>query len=341
VTVVNELTIDQPVAPRRGSAGRSLSLWTLAAVALLAAALVLGASVGQAGWVWSADWRLVRDLRLPRVALAAIVGATLSMCSAGYQGVFRNPLVDTYQLGVAAGAGLGATLVIVSGRATTEGWLIDPLPLASFVFGLGAVALSYFAGAAFGSIRNTTSLVLAGVAVVSLLTAVQTYVLQRNTDVVEQVYTWILGSLNGSRWSDVRLILPYVVVSCVALFMHRRHLDVLRVGDDEAAALGINLGRVRLIVVVAATLGTAAAVSVTGLIGFVGLVVPHIVRLTVGSSYRVVMPFSALLGASFMVIADVIGRVALGGAELPIGVVTAVLGAPLFIVLLRTRRSLV
>jgi iron complex transport system permease protein len=315
--------------------------WTVAACGLLAVAAVLGCSIGQAGWVWQADWNVIRNVRLPRVALACIVGATLALCGAGYQGVFRNPLVDPYQLGVAAGAGLGATLVFVSDRGATAGWWIDPLPLASFIFGLGAVALTYFVGAAFGSSRNTTSLVLAGVAVVSLLTALQTYVLQRNTDVVQEVYSWILGSLNGSTWSEVRLVLPYVMASAAVLLAHRRHLEVLRVGEDEARALGIDVGRVRLIVVFAATLGTAAVVSVSGLIGFVGLVVPHIIRLVAGASYRLVLPLSMLVGASFMVFADIIGRVVLDGGELPIGVVTAVLGAPLFIVLLRTRRSLV
>jgi iron complex transport system permease protein len=313
----------------------------MAAGALLAVAVLLGCSIGQAGWLWQADWNVVRNVRLPRVVLACIVGSTLSLCGAGYQGVFRNPLVDPYQLGVAAGAGLGATLVFVADRAATAGWWVDPLPLASFVFGLGTVALTYFVGAAFGSARNTTSLVLAGVAVVSLLTALQTYVLQRNTDVVQEVYSWILGSLNGSTWSEVRLVAPYVAFSTVVLLVHRRHLDVLRVGEDEARTLGIDVGRVRLVVVFAATLGTAAVVSVSGLIGFIGLVVPHVVRLVVGGSYRLVLPLSMLLGASFMILADIVGRVVLDGGELPIGVVTAVLGAPMFIVLLRTRRSLV
>jgi iron complex transport system permease protein len=154
---------------------------------------------------------------------------------------------------------------------------------------------------------------------------------------VREVYTWILGRLSTASWGDVRLVLPYVLVSSVVLFAHRRHLDALRVGDTEASTLGIPVTRVRLVVVVAATLGTAAVVSVTGLIGFVGLVVPHIVRLVAGASYRRLLPLTVAFGAAFLILADIPGRTLTAPAELPIGVVTAFLGAPFFIVLLRTR----
>ena len=170
-------------------------------------------------------------------------------------------------------------------------------------------------------------------------TAVQTFLLQRNVDVVREVYSWILGRLSSATWSDVRLILPPAVLSSAVLIAFRRHLDVFRVGDDEAGALGLSVGTTRLIVVVAATLGTAAAVAVSGLIGFVGLIVPHVVRLLVGASYRLVVPLSLLAGATFLVIADIPGRTLQGGAETPIGVVTAFLGAPFFIFLLRSGRG--
>jgi iron complex transport system permease protein len=173
---------------------------------------------------------------------------------------------------------------------------------------------------------------------VSLMTAIQTFVLQRNSDVVREVYNWILGRLSTASWNDVGLVLPYVTVSTVILFLHRRHLDVLRVGDDEATALGVPVARVRLVVVVAATLGTAAVVAVSGLIGFVGLVVPHMVRLIAGSSYRVVLPMTITFGAAFLILADIPGRTLSAPAEVPIGVVTAFIGAPFFIVLLRTRQ---
>jgi iron complex transport system permease protein len=285
------------------------------------------------------EWAIVWQIRAPRVALAAIVGAMLSIAGASYQGVFRNPLVDPYLLGVAAGAGLGATIVITVNRGGTSSWIIDPLPLAAFTGGLIAVFVTYLVGSSVKSDRSSISLVLAGVAVTSLTTAIQTFLLQRNTDVVRQVYSWILGRLSSATWSDVRLVIPYVVASCVVLLLHRRLLDVLRVGDEEAAALGVNVDRVRLVVVIAATLGTASVVAVSGLIGFVGIIVPHAIRLVVGSSYRMVMPLALTMGASFLIVADIPGRILDNPAETPIGVVTAFLGAPFFLLILRTRQA--
>jgi iron complex transport system permease protein len=182
-------------------------------------------------------------------------------------------------------------------------------------------------------------LVLAGVAVTSLATAVQTFMLQKNTDVVRQVYSWILGRLSSATWGDVRLVIPYVLVSGGVLLAHRRQLDVLRVGDDEAQTLGARVDRIRLTVVIAATLGTSAVVSVSGLIGFVGIVVPHLVRLLFGATYRRLLPMSVLVGAAFLIVADIPGRVLSDPAETPIGVVTAFLGAPFFILVLRSRQS--
>jgi iron complex transport system permease protein len=285
------------------------------------------------------DWSIVWQIRAPRVVLAAIVGSTLSIAGASYQGVFRNPLVDPYLLGVAAGAGLGATIVITINRSGTSSWIIDPLPMIAFGGGLIAVLVTYLLGTTAKGERSSTSLVLAGVAVTSLATAAQTFLLQRNSDVVRQVYSWILGRLSSATWGDVRLVLPYVVFSTVVLLLHRRLLDVLRVGDEEAAALGVNVKRVRLAVVIAATLGTASVVAVSGLIGFVGIIVPHAVRLVVGTSYRLVLPISLLFGAAFLILADIPGRVLDNPAETPIGVVTAFLGAPFFLLILRTRKN--
>jgi iron complex transport system permease protein len=288
--------------------------------------------------VSSTEWNLIWQIRMPRVVLAGLVGAMLSTAGAAYQGVFRNPLIDPYLLGVAAGAGLGATIIFTVNRAGTSSWIVDPLPLTAFVGGLGAVALTYLVGTAFGANRSSATLVLAGVAVTSLATALQTFILQRNTDVVRQVYSWILGRLSSATWSDVRLVIPYVILSLGALLIHRRLLDVLRVGDDEAKALGVNVDRVRLIVVLAATLGTAAVVAVSGLIGFVGIIVPHAVRLVAGASYRVVLPVSLVAGAAFLILADIPGRILDNPAETPIGVVTAFLGAPFFLLILRTKQ---
>jgi len=339
--------------------GRSSRWWFAAGITALCVALLSGVMIGPAGPTWwrvplvfldklpfitidsgvsASEWLIVWQVRTPRVLLAALVGSMLSVSGASYQGVFRNPLVDPYLLGVAAGAGLGATFVFTVNRAGTSGWLVDPLPLAAFIGGLLAVFVTYVVGTAFGGDRSSTTLVLAGVAVTSLATALQTFMLQRNTDVVRQVYSWILGRLSTATWDDVRLVVPYVVISTTALLLHRRLLDVLRVGDDEASALGTNVRRVRLIVVVAATLGTAAAVAVSGLIGFVGIIVPHAVRLLCGTSYRVVLPMSFFVGAAFLILADIPGRILDNPAETPIGVVTAFLGAPFFLLLLRTRQ---
>ena len=322
--------------PRRLVA-RSGRWWLPASLVLLAVALFLGVMIGPAGNWGAADWNIVWNVRLPRVVLAGIVGAMLSLAGASYQGVFRNPLVDPYLLGVAAGAGLGATIVFALGRASTSTWIVDPLPLAAFVGGLLAVLLTYLVGASFGANRNGVTLVLAGVAVTSLATAIKAFVLQRNNDVIREVYSWILGRLTLASWTDVRLVLPYVVVSSVVLLLHRRHLDVFRVGDDEAMALGTQVTKVRLSVVIAATMGTAAVVSVSGLIGFVGIVVPHVIRLLAGASYRRLLPLSLVVGAAFLILADIPGRVLQDPAETPIGVVTAFFGAPFFILVLRAR----
>ena len=310
--------------------------WLPAALVLLVAAGVLGAMIGPAGGISSANWNIIWNIRLPRVALAGLVGAMLSLAGASYQGVFRNPLVDPYLLGSAAGAGLGATLVFIHGRGSTVGWLVDPLPLAAFVGALLAVLVTYTVGASFGG--SSLSLVLAGVAVAALATAVQQYLLLRHSDVIKEVYSWISGRVSTATWNDVKLVLPYVVVCSAVLLAHRRHLDVFRVGDEEAATLGSQVRRMRLVVVIAATLGTAAVVSVSGLIGFVGIMVPHLVRLVAGSSYRMVLPLSIIVGAAFLILADIPGRVLEHGSETPIGVVTALVGAPMFIFVLRSRR---
>ncbi len=303
---------------------------------LLAVAIVVGAMIGPAGTISRANWDIIWNIRLPRVVLAGVVGSMLSLSGASYQGVFRNPLVDPYLLGAAAGAGLGATLVFAYGRTATSGWPVDPLPLAAFVGALAAVLVTYVVGASFGG--SGLSLVLAGVAVAALGTAIQQYLLLRNSAVIKEVYSWISGRVSTATWDDVTLVMPYVLVSSAVLLVHRRQLDVLRVGDEEAMTLGSEVRRIRLVVVIAATLGTAAVVSVSGLIGFVGIMVPHLVRLVAGSSYRVVLPLSILVGASFLILADIPGRMIEHGGETPIGVVTALVGAPMFIFVLRSRR---
>nr|WP_184988617.1 iron ABC transporter permease [Sphaerisporangium rubeum] len=278
------------------------------------------------------EYGLLFQLRVPRVLLAALVGGMLAMAGAGYQGVFRNPLADPYLLGAAAGAGFTATLMIV---------LVDVdalVPLAAFGGAAGGVLLAYALGRTAGRGGGTATLLLAGIAVSSFLSALQAFAQQIKVDRLQRIYAWILGGI-GSDWSQVRMVLPYAAVSAAVLLAHGRVLDVLSVGDDEASGLGVNAARARLVILCAASLATASAVAVGGLIGFVGVVVPHAVRRLAGGSYRVVLPLSLLAGAGFLVLADLVARTALAPAELPIGVVTAFVGAPFFVAVLRATRT--
>jgi iron complex transport system permease protein len=272
------------------------------------------------------------QIRAPRVVLGGMVGAILAVGGASYQGVFRNPLADPYLLGVAAGAGLGATVAFA---ASGNPGLLAPF---AFVGGMAAVAITYSLGRSVGG-RTTTSLILAGVAVAAFATAIQTFILQRNSETLRQVYSWILGQLVTVGWGDVLGLLPYALVASVVMLASRRMLDVLSIGDEEASALGVNVVRFRWVVVIAATLATAAAVSVSGLIGFVGIIVPHTIRLLFGVSYRVIVPLSLLFGAAFLMAADIVARTVVAPAELPIGVVTAFFGAPFFVMVLRSMRG--
>ena len=276
------------------------------------------------------------QLRLPRVVLGGLVGAMLAMAGAAYQGVFRNPLADPYLLGAAAGAGLGATLAIAYGP-DTSGWPVELLPIAAFAGAVAGVVGAYALGRSGGA-RTATTLILSGVAVAAFLTAIQTYVQQRQSETLREVYGWILGRLTTAGWHEVLLVVPYALLSTTVILLHRRLLDVLAVGDDEASSLGLRAARVRLVVVAAATLATAAAVAVSGLIGFVGIIVPHTVRLLAGSSHRLLVPLSLVAGAAFLILADLVARTVTAPAELPIGVVTAFVGAPFFALVLRTAR---
>jgi len=278
------------------------------------------------------------QIRVPRVVLAGIVGATLALAGGAFQGSFRNPLADPYLLGVAAGAGLGATLAIAYAPGTMT-LPIDALPLFAFLGGLLGVALAYLVGHSVRAGRTSITLILGGVAVAAFLTAVQTYLLQRESETLRQVYGWILGRLSTVGWTEVLLVLPYVVVTGIVVIVGRRRLDVLSVGDDEARTLGVDAARVRLVIVIAATLGTAAVVAISGLIGFVGIIVPHAIRIVFGTSYRVILPLAVLYGAAFLIVADLIARTIVAPAELPIGVVTAFIGAPFFAFVLRSSRG--
>jgi iron complex transport system permease protein len=277
---------------------------------------------------------IVWDLRLPRVLLAALVGSMLAIAGGAYQGAFRNPLADPYLLGIAAGAGFGATVALAYGPPGSGSSLL--LPVAAFAGGAVSVALAYGLGRSAGRAGGSVALILAGVTVASFFTALQAFVLQLHSDEIRAVYSWLLGQLNGASWRQVAMLLPYVAISGVLLLTHGWRLDVMRVGDEEATALGVDVRRTRAVVVVGATIGTSAAVAVSGLIGFVGIVVPHAIRLALGASYRTILPLSLVGGAGFLILADTLARSLFSPTELPIGVVTAMFGAPFFALVLRS-----
>ncbi len=277
------------------------------------------------------DRTLLLELRLPRVVLGALVGAALATSGAVYQSVFRNPLADPYLLGAASGAGLGATIAITNGG----GNLHALLPIFAFLGGVLAVAATFLvAGKLFA---DPSTLLLAGIAVGSFATAFQTYLQQRNSAALRPVYSWILGQLTVANWDVVRWAGVYIFIALFVLIRVSRVLDALMLSDEEAYSLGVSPQKIRLIAVAAATLATATAVSASGLIGFVGIVVPHLVRgLTKRATNRSLLSI-AFVGAAFLVVADLGARTLLAPAELPIGVITAFVGAPFFLFVLRAR----
>ena len=277
------------------------------------------------------DRTLLLELRLPRVVLGALVGAALATSGAVYQSVFRNPLADPYLLGAASGAGLGATIAITNGG----GDLHALLPIFAFLGGVLAVAATFLvAGKLFA---DPSTLLLAGIAVGSFATAFQTYLQQRNSAALRPVYSWILGQLTVANWDVVRWAGVYIFIALFVLIRVSKVLDALMLSDEEAYSLGVSPQKIRLIAVAAATLATATAVSASGLIGFVGIVVPHLVRgLTKRATNRSLLSI-AFVGAAFLVIADLGARTLLAPAELPIGVITAFVGAPFFLFVLRAR----
>ncbi len=335
---------------------RRVAIVAACTVVALAAAIVGGLVIGP---VSIGTWRIIGDvfshvgfghttltstqstiiwqLRAPRMVMGLLAGAMLAVAGGTYQGVFRNPLADPYLLGVASGAGLGATFAIVDvgHGVSTPTWT----PLLAFVGAMAAVTATWLIGGR--SMRTGVgTLILAGVAVASLLTSAQTFLQQQSSaGSITRVYIWLLGSLASSTgWGPVTLVLPYVLVCIAVCVAAGRALDVMSVGEDESRSLGVPVRRIRFIVIAASSLGTAAIVSVVGLIGFVGIIVPHIVRLLVGTSYRRILPLSVLFGAAFLVFADTIARTVIAPSELPLGVVTALVGAPVFVLILSLRR---
>lgn len=276
---------------------------------------------------------IVWQIRLPRVIMAASVGAALALAGVGFQGIFQNPLADPYLLGAASGAGLGATLVIAFGSSVP--WLaVLGVPFGAFIAACLTVALVVFLARRGGRIPPV-SLILAGVVIGSSLSAATSFVLLASREQTAGILSWLLGSFAFSSWSRLGGAAPLLIIAAVVLLLAARALNIIQLGEDAAAQLGLPVERVKLVVIGAATLATAAAVAVSGVIGFVGLITPHAVRLAIGPDHRSLAPLSALWGALFLVLADLLARTVLAPAEIPVGIVTALAGGPFFLYLLR------
>ncbi len=286
--------------------------------------------------------QVVWALRLPRVALAALTGAALAIAGVALQGLFRNPLVDPGLIGVSSGGALGVALVLVvasGGWAALPAWAVPLVtPLAAFAGGLVATVLVHRLASGRGR-TDVALLLLAGIAVNALAGAVLGLASVVSTDAQLRNFTfWTLGGLGGATWTSVLAVLPVLGVAGALIFGQGGGLDALLLGDAEAAHLGTRVERLRHRVIVGAALAVGATVAVAGLIGFVGLVVPHLARLTLGPLHRRLLPAAALLGAALVVVADATARIVVAPAEIPVGIVTAAVGAPFFVALLLRRR---
>ena len=270
---------------------------------------------------------IVRDLRLPRIVLAAVVGFALAAAGTVMQGFFRNPLADPSIIGVSSGAAVGAVATIVFLGAL-------PLQVMAFAGAIGAAFLVYVIATRNGTTPVAT-LLLAGVAIQTFLGAVISYMMVHAGQSLREVVFWLMGSLHNSTWAEVEATLPVAVLAFAVLALYARDLNVLLLGEADAHSLGIEVERTKRILLALASVITAAAVAVAGVIGFVGLIVPHVLRLLVGPDHRILLPTSALAGASFLVAADTVARA--GVAEVPVGIITAAVGAPFFLYLLRRR----
>jgi len=320
---------------------------------VLAGAMLLGVGIGESDIPFhrtmaligstllpiAHDWTAAEEsmilfIRLPRVILAALVGASLAICGAVLQSLFRNPMADPFLLGISNGAALGASLVLVTGLAVGSGIL--GIPIAAFTFGLLTIIIVYEL-ARVGNRVPVTSLLLCGIAVAAFMSAGTSFLLFVSGENLHQVVFWLLGGIAGRGCEYDFLLLPFVVGGSVLFFSLSRPLNALMFGEESAQYLGIDVERLKKLILVAVSLVTGAAVSVSGIIGFVGLITPHMVRLWAGPNHRALLPLSLLIGAILLVLADLASRMILAPNELPIGIITALCGAPFFAYLLRRR----
>ena len=284
---------------------------------------------------------IVLEIRLPRVILAGLVGAALAIAGATYQGLFRNPLADPYLIGVAQGAALGAVIgFLLPATWHSSGFGFGIIPLLAFSGALMSTAIVYNL-ARIGKTLPVTTLILAGVALGALLGSIVSYLIISSGERIHGIMFWLMGSFSLTQWSEAKIVLPYVLLGVVIILLYARSLNLMQLDEEQAQQLGINVERLKLVLLAAATLITAAAVSFVGIIGFVGIIIPHAVRLIWGADYRFLLPLSVLTGAIFLILADIIARTALAPTEIPIGVITALCGAPFFLYLLRRRRKVI
>lgn len=280
---------------------------------------------------------ILLTLRIPRTVLILLTGAALGGSGAAYQGIFRNPLADPYLIGVASGAGLGAVLAMsVDWPYHSAGMLV--IPAAAFVGALATVLLVYFL-ARVGRTVPTTNLILAGVAFSAFATALTTYLMLRSTGELRRAIAWLAGGSVFSGWDPVLVILPFLLPGLAGLLISGHSLNVLQFGDDQAGQLGLPVVRTRSLILMTASLATAAAVAFSGIIGFVGLIVPHVIRIWFGADYRRLLPLAMIAGATFLLLADILARVVMRTQELPVGIITAMVGAPFFVWILRRAKN--
>src|ERR1700690_2552810 len=294
--------------------------------------------VGQPPQVVTQAATIILALRLPRTALVLLTGAALGGSGAAYQGLFRNPLADPYLIGVASGAGLGA-VVAMSIQWPFSFWGLMAIPMAAFAAGLLTIFIVYSL-ARVGKTIPTTNLILAGVAFSSFATSLTSFLMLRSNNDIRRALGWLLGGATQSNWTAIIAIAPYLFIGLGVLLISGQALNLMQFGDEQAQQLGLNVPRAKTILLISASLATAAAVAFSGIIGFIGLIVPHIMRLWWGADYRRLIPLSIISGATALLISDIVARVVIAPQEIPVGIVTALVGAPFFLWVLRRAKNL-
>ena len=287
------------------------------------------------------DAAIILQIRLPRIIAGVVVGAALAASGVVYQGVFRNPMADSYVLGVSAGAAVGASFSLLFGTGFTF-FGLRLVQIAAFIGALSAMFLVYNISKV-GSRVPVTTLLLCGIAVTYFLYAIVALLEVIAGDELHAIVFWLIGGFSNVLWSDIWAVLPFIIIGTVISYLYARDLNLLALGEDQAQHLGVNVERVKQVLLVFASMVTAAAVSLCGLVGFVGLMVPHITRIIIGPDHRILFPASTIIGAIFLVVCDAVARVIAtpfaSTLELPVGIITMLAGAPFFIFLFRKRKK--